>query len=420
MEQKPKLNLEPPDFSKAKLPLGEEPISVKIDPKLKLDSEPIGLAESAYKLSQDLAKIYENPIFGTFKKIEDDKKTLLSDLKSLSWDSESMKSKLDDLEKALHNPSISLAFKTAQDYEQFIKPILSSIEKKNSIGLAESLAMGYKQYLKPEFATAQSTLEQFRKTLENPTIQDSMSHLQNLGIYESGLAKAAASIVKNEDLFGSAKSLASLGQSIASDSLNYKRAQQSKTFPEIIKKEYAPIKIPENPLPKQNAQIISILEILKEQNDTLITINSEFLNFERSDLDIQNSIILLMQNQQTSYEIMIEELKAQNNGIETQVIELKKQNTTSADQIEDNRKSSRNTMIVAIFSILLSAYASYMSYKASYTIYHLEKNDNNVDNNNLLKTIEDKKIETQKQDQLIKLMEEQNAYLKKLAERESK
>lgn len=63
----------------------------------------------------------------------------------------------------------------------------------------------------------------FGKTIENPSIKDSISHLKNLGVYESGLAKAAASIAKNEDLFGSAKSLASLGQSIANDSLNYKR-----------------------------------------------------------------------------------------------------------------------------------------------------------------------------------------------------
>lgn len=114
----------------------------------------------AAKLSLDLGKAYDNPIFGTFKQIEDDKKSLLA---GLSLDSATAILKFGELEKALNSPSIASAFKSAQDYEAFTKPLLGSIAQKNYEGLAQSLAADYKQFLKPEYATTQSALEQFWK-----------------------------------------------------------------------------------------------------------------------------------------------------------------------------------------------------------------------------------------------------------------
>lgn len=443
MEKKPKLDLEPPDFSKAKLPLGDKKdILAKIVPQLPLGSEPVGaetivsqaiqdlinqqfshaepagIATAFQKIAQDIEKAYENPSLKAYMQAEEDRRALLQ-ASIDKWNEPSLQTKMREYEELLKNPAYSVALEKPTSIQDYVAQIATSFDNKN-YEAAKIALEAFNPQMNSAYSVAQSALEQIQKTIDSPSIQSYFSQLPNLEIYESGLAKAAASIANNEDLLGSSKILAEIGTSLASDSLNYKIAEQSKKFPGIIKTDYVPLKIPENPLPKQNAQMISILEILKEQNDTLITINSEFLNFERSDLDIQNSIILLMQNQQTSYEIMIEELKTQNNGIETQVIELKKQNTISAGQIEDNRKSSRQAMAVAIGSIIISIIVSVASILATYDVSAKEKIENNSDNVKLLEAIDNKTVENQKEDQLIKLMKEQNTYLKKLAERESK
>lgn len=417
MEKKPKLNLEPPDFSKAKLPLGDDAkvSSAPLTPKLPLGSEPMGLAA---RLSLDLGKAYDNPAIKAYMQAEEDRKALIQ-ASIDKWNEPSLQTKMREYAELITNPSYSIALENPDGIQGNIAKTIKAMSGKNYEDAKKALE-AFNPQMNSAYLIAQSAVEQMQKTIDSPSIQNSLSKLPNLGIYESVISKAAESIAKNEDLLGSSKILAGLGTSLASDSLNYKIAEQSKKFPEIIKTDYVPLKIPENPLPKQNAQMISILEILKEQNDTLITINSEFLNFERSDLDIQNSIILLMQNQQTSYEIMIEELKTQNNGIETQVIELKKQNTISAGQIEDNRKSSRQAMVVAIGSIIISIIVSIASILATYDVSAKEKIENDSDNVKLLEAIDNKTVENQKEDQLIKLMKEQNTYLKKLAERESK
>ncbi|MFH0710163.1 MAG: hypothetical protein V2A75_08155 [Pseudomonadota bacterium] len=448
MEKKPKLNLKTIDFSKAKLPLdeNEKPPLPSISPELDLSTngeDKKSAAQQAIEkltadfqahekskktaieqLYEEIELAYKNPIFETFKQIEDDKKTFLGGLVDSAWSAESLQSKISELEKSLNNPSIAAAFKSAQDYEAFTKPLLGSIEHKG-LGLAEALAADYKQYLKPEYATVQSAMEQFRKTIDSPSIQNTLSHLENFKTYKSGLAYATAAIENNRDLLGSSKILAGLGTSIASDSLEYKIAEQSRTIPSILKREYTPLKIPKNPLPAQNAQIISILEILKEQNDTLITVNSELLQIQTSDSDIQNNIILLMQNQQGNNEIIVNELKTQNEKIEDQLIELKKQNEKVEIQIgqkdteiAENKGANSFTRKIALWGIGISIVVGLFSIAATYHISSSEKVDNDNDNVQLLKAINDKSTESQKQDQLIKLIEEQNKYLKKLAERE--
>lgn len=429
MEKRPKLNLEPPNTTQAKLSLdeNEKPSFLSIVPKLDLNTnsedkktatqqviEKFAADFQAHEKSkktaieqlyEEIGIAYKNPIFETFKQIEEDKKTFLGGLADSAWDAVFLESKISELEKSLHNPSIASAFKSAQDYEAFTKPLFGSIEHKG-VGLAEALATDYKQYLKPEYATAQSALEQFRKTIDSPSIQNTLSHLENFEAYKAGLAYATAAIENNKDLLGSAKTITSLGKSLASDSIKKKMEDHANVTAQIIPKEYPRFELPKTSIIEQNNQLIDVLEITKEQNDSLIEQNSQLIELTKS----QSSTLIDIS----------EQMRIQNGYTDKEIQALEGQNAILADQVKDNRKSSRNTMIVAIISILLSAYTFYMSYKASYTIYHLEKNDNEKDNEKLLNTIEDKKIETQKQDQLIKLIEEQNTYLKKLTERESK
>lgn len=400
MDKTPKLNLETPDFSKAELPLGEESVSVKIDPKLKLGSEPIGLAGNAYwqKLSEDVKKVYDNPIFGTFKQIEDDKKSLLGGLAGLSLGSATAQLKLEELGKALNTPSIASAFKSAQDYETFSKPLLGSIQRKDYKGLAESLATDYKHFLKPEYATTQSALEQFWKTLESPSIQNSISQLENLGVYESGLAKAAASIAQNEDLLKSSQRLNEIGKSILNDS--FKQRMNEHNIANLRRNYIDTPPPPKNHLLEHTARIT-------DQNDQLIE-TSKLQN------DILKDIAEYMRMQSEYAEL-------QNENIEYQ-IEQKE------SEIEGNKKSASLSFWIAVASIGISVIVSAMSWWATYDVYYKEDISGQKDHQELLQAIKEssntanlaKELQYQKdvnaiqQQQMIRLnqeVEQMKAYL---------
>lgn len=392
MDQTPKLNLESPDYSKAKLPLGDESITVKIDPKLQLDSEPMGLAGAAYrqKLSEDIKKAYDNPIFETFKQIEDDKKSFLSGLADMSLGSATAQLKLGELAKALNTPSIASAFKSAQDYEAFTKPLLGSIAENNYSGLAKSLDADYKQFLKPEYATTQSALEQFHKTIESPSIKDSLSHLKNLGLYESGLAKAAASIAQNKDLLKSSQRLNEIGKSIVNDSFKQRIDQHASAnfnIPPIRN-----IEIPKNPLIEHTKHIVDqndqLIETTKLQNDILKDI-AEYMRMQSEYAELQNENV----------EYQIEQKE---------------------HEIIGNKKAANLSFWIAVISIGISVVVSAMSWWATYDVYHKEDISGQKDHQELLQAIKDssnttniaKELQYQKdvnaiqQQQLIRLNQE--------------
>lgn len=358
MEKKPKLNLEPPDFSKAKLPLGDDAkvSSAPLTPKLPLGSEPMGLAA---RLSLDLEKAYQNPIFWALKQIDDDKKLLLTKLSGSTLDAESFRSKTAEFEKALNNAGIASAFKSAQDYEAFTKPLLESIKQKGTDLFRDSLLTDYKQYLKPEYATTQSALEQFRKTISNPAIQDSISHLQNLGIYESGLVKAAASIANNEDILKASQRLNEIGKSIVNDSFKQRMDEHNVAN---LRSHYIDIpQPPKNHLLEHTARIA-------DQNDQLIETTK-----------LQNNIL----NDIAEYMRMQSEYaELQNENIEYQ-IEQKE------FEIEGNKKAASLSFWIAVISIGISIFVSAMSWWATYDVYHKEDISGQKDHQELLQAIKE-------------------------------
>lgn len=399
MEKEVKLNLDPPDLSKAKLTLEEEGNSVEMDPKLKLNSEPIGLAQ---KLVLDLEKAYENPAIKAYIKAEEDRRALIQ-ASIERWNEPSLQTKMREYEELLKSPAYAMALEVPTSIRDYAAQMANSFDSKN-YEEAKKMLEGFHPQMNTAYSVAQSALEQMQKTIDSPSIQSYLSQLPNLEIYESGLAKAAASIANNADMIKAAQSLNEIGKSIVNDSFQQRISKHATANLHVPPMK--PIEIPKNHLFEHTKQIV-------DQNDQLI----EATKLQN---DILNDMAEYMRLQNSYTDQSVKQLERQNEQIEDQLIELKKQNKIASSQISDNRKSARNTMVVAIFSILLSAYTSYMSYQASYEIYHLEKNDNDSDNEKLLKTIKDKQIEIQKQDQLIKLIEEENKYLKKLAEREPK
>lgn len=351
-------------------------------------------AEEEYqKIKKQLDSLNTSP----YMKFYEDQQKLIS-TPTEKWEDPEIKKRIEEIERL----SKSLAFSSVLDPKISLDQITDSIHKKDYKETQKLL----EKYQSQDYSLARTTLDQFEKTISNPVIQSSLA---NYGNYESKISDLARRITDNENIYEASKGLAALGKQIASDSLRNKMVEQAKyNIPEPSQKLFTEVNIPkftENPLPKQNKEIISILESIKGQNDILIKL-------EKSDQDIQNNSIVLMEQQQSNNEIMINELKSQNTNIEEQLKELKKQNKTAESQIEDNRKSSRNAMIVAIVSVLISALASYMSYKASYDIYNKEKVENDKDNLELLKAINNKKEENEKLSLLLEEFKKQNILLK--------
>ncbi len=369
-------------------------------------SKQIGLAEHFYKLSQDLEKAKENPALKALEQLKKDGKSLLNNF--LSYDSVTLDKKISELRAEASNPLIQSAL---NNQTPFIESLLKDTKIHDLDKLQKSLAFDYKQYLKPEFSATKKAIESLQQTINSPILQNSILEAPKLKAYESEVSRLSKSIANNQNLFGSAKGLAALGQRITSDSLKHKLEEQSSfAVPEIIQKNYDPIKIPANPVIGQNEEIISVLKNLQAQNETLI-------NYEQSDQEIQ-------QNQN---EIVIEELQSQNSGIQSQLKELIKQNNNVEKQlsqkeieIEENKQSNKFTRKIAILGIGISIVVGIASSIIPFYISNVEMEDNNQDNKEILKAVNNKSVQNKNMSLLIKETQIQNKLNKNIEKNQLK
>jgi hypothetical protein len=346
------------DSLKAELPLGddEKVCPIQPTPMLKID-EP---NQTVGDLSAKLAEVYINPIFDAMKKLDDDRKKLLSISGEQWYDSFSQK-KLEELQGILGNSSISAAFKTAQDYSAYTKPILESLSSKHFDSLQKLLGVDYQSYLKPEYSQAFAAITQLGNTLQSPSIQKTLSEIMGTHSYLPQLGESITKLSHNEDLLNASQSLNVIGKALSNDSFKHRMEDHAAANLRINPIEMPNIVIPKNPMIEQNNKLIEVAQI---QNSMLKDIHEE--------MQIQNSYT----------DQSVQELKKQSQGISEQIGELKKQNEKVEQQIsqkdteiKESKKSSYLALGVAFFSILISAVASYMSYKATYDIYEKEKAD---------------------------------------------
>lgn len=381
----------------------------------KAKNKEIGLAEHFNRLSKDLEKAKENPVLKAVENLEENRKTILDNLSK--YDKKTLQEKISKLKLNFSSPIVQSALVN----KQIADSITDSTIIKDLVDLQNSLNIGYKQYLKPEYLATQKAIDSLQQTINNPTIQSSILEASKLSSYESQIRKISEAIAKNQNLFESSKGLAALSAQIANDSLKYKMEEQSKlVVPEILKRDYVPIKMPENPMIKQNEEIISLLENLQEQNNTLI-------QFEKSDQEIQKSSIELTNKIQTNNEIMIQELKVQNETIEQQLNELKKHNqnlelqlSQKEQEIENNKDSNSFTRKIAIWGIAISIVVGVASSIIPFYISNTEMEDNNEDNKNLLDAINNKTIENENMSLLLKEMQLQNKINKNIEDNQIK
>ncbi|MFA6192626.1 MAG: hypothetical protein WC665_09775 [Sulfurimonas sp.] len=338
---------------------------------------------------EQIEKASNNPMMEAIQKMEADRKTLIDNATSQWYDS-SMQRTIKDYEETLK--SASQAFSTIDDYASYANPLISSLELGKFKEAQEALKYIQPQYDKT-YLSALSTIEDLKKTISSTSVQSVLPELSGLSIYEDTIKKATESIATNQSLLDATKSLSEVRHALIEDSFkqNIEDNIQANRLIEPI--YFEPIRIPDNPLVKQNEKILEqnneIIKLGKLQNKSLTDI-SEYTQEQNKDIKKQNGYIEDQINQKDI-------------------------------EIEANRKTSRNTLIIAIISIVLSIVASYMSYKATYDVYEKEKQDNNDDNKVLLEAINNKTTQNNQLSLLVKemeqqnkLIEEQNTYLKSL------
>ena len=344
-------------------------------------------------LLKQLKKATTNPSIQAIQKLEKDRMALL-DKTVAQWNEPSTLKMIKQFKDTIK--ASSSAFTSVQDLEKLSKPLFSTLELKGIEAARKSL-IDIPAHYKQSSLLATSTLKELQKTLGSSSIQSALPKLSELKFIQDSIKMATENIASNKSMMEATKSLRDVSKSIVSDSFQ-KKIENNRL--ESI--QYEPLNIPhfkiqENPLIAQNDTLIEVSNL---QNNILNDI-SEFMRLQNDAINNQ-----------------LEELKIQNNSIDNQLEELQKQNQFVEKQISQkdreidaNRKTSKNTLIIAIISILLSVIASYMSYKATFEVYEKEKVDNNKDNVILLKAINDKATQNNQLSLIIKEMKQQNKLL---------
>jgi|GEM_PF-1667576 len=366
MEKKSKLNLKTIDFSKAKLSLGddEKVSSAQSTPKLRLESETIRQTEYWSKLLKDLERASNNPSIKAYKQAEEDRKALIQTSVE-KWKEPLLQNKMKEYEKLLKNPAFTMALEKQTSIQDYVSQIVNSFNSKNYEAVKKELE-GFQPQLNSVYLAVQSAVEQMQKTLQSPSVQSSLSQLENFGVYESGLAKAADSIAKNEDMIKAAQSFNEIGKSIVKDSFQQRMNEHATANLSIMPSRN--FEIPKSPLVEHSKRIV-------EQNDQLIE-TAKLQN------DILNDMAEYMRLQNSYTDQSVKELERQNEQIEDQ-IEQKEY------EIESNSEATKHTLWIAIASIVISIIVSGVSVWATYDVYNRENISGNQDHVELLKTIKE-------------------------------
>jgi hypothetical protein len=339
--------------------------------------------KTAYELMlEQIEKASNNPMIEAIQKMEADRKKLIDNATS-QWNNSSLQETIKEYEKTLK--SASGAFSTIDDYASYVNPIISSLELKKFEEAQEAMKYIQPQYDKT-YLSALETMQDLQKTINSTSVQSVLSELSGLSGYKDTIKRATDAIATNQGLLDATKSLSDVRHFLVEDSFkqNIEDNIRANRLIEPIHIEH--LHMTENPLIKQNNEIIKLGKL---QNKSLTDI-SEYTQEQNKDIKKQNGYIEEQINQKDT-------------------------------EIKGNRRFSFWTMVIAIVSILLSVIASYMSYSATYEIYDKEKQDNNDDNKILLEAINNKTTQNNQLSLLVKemeqqnkLIEEQNTYLKSL------
>lgn len=340
---------------------------------------------------EQIEKASNSPMIDAIQKMEEDRTKLIESSTS-QWLDSSLQNTIKEYEKVLK--TASSVFSTQDDYASYVNPIISALEANKLEQAQEAMKYSLPEYNKT-YLSALETIKDLEQTIGSESVQSVLPELGGLSTYVDTIKSATDSIATNKNWIDATKSLAEVRHSLVEDSFKQNIEDNIYENRLIEPIHFEPMHIPENPLVKQNEQVL-------EQN---------------------NKIIKLGKLQNKALANISEYTQEQNKDIKEQNKDIKEQISQKNIEIEANRKTSKNTLIIAIVSIFLSMVTSYMSYDATYAVYDKEKIDNNKDNIVLLKAINDKTTQNNQLSSMInemrqqnKLLKEQNIYLKTMTQ----
>ena len=278
------------------------------------------------ELKKSVDNAYANPMLHELKRLKEDKKNIVESLVGSS----SAVDAINDLQNLLKNSGLQEAFKTIDDYKKYSDPLLDSIVNKDYMLLQKELNSAYTPYLKTSVSQAMDAIGYAEKSIAELTRNTYL----DVNKYSPSISSALKEMEKAQDLFKPAKSLTASMKQIETDMFQDKMDMLHERRIELPRMMEA-IEIPENPMIKQNEEIITSLDV---QNETLISV-SKYISSQNEKLDTQNKNI--------------------------------------ENEIKANKESAITAFRTAVASIFIAIFATLWAIWVSYDVYNKENQSNN-------------------------------------------
>ena len=288
-------------------------------------------------LKKSVDNVYTNPMLREIKRLDDDRKKIIESIQRSLPSTDA----INDLKNLLKHSGLPNAFKTIDGYKEYSNPLLDSIANKDYELLQKELQNTYTPYLKTSVSQALDAIGYAKKSIAELT---GNSYL-DVNKYSPSISSALSEMEKAQDLLNPAKLLTASIKQIETDMFQDKMDMLNERRVELPRMMEA-IKIPENPMIKQNEIIIASLDV---QNETLVSIG-KYISSQNEKLDTQN--------------INIEE------------------------EIKENKKSAKKAFWTAIASIFIAIVATVWAIWVSYDVYNKEDKSNNKQHQEVMKLLD--------------------------------
>lgn len=369
------------------------------------------------KLNEELEKYLGESTLGYLDQAEDMREKMKILLGENQTFTPSILESVKQFEEIMEHKNIPLAFQSAEEYKHFISPYQSALEEKNFDTLQSSLGLAMSSYLKPEYSATLQALESAKDGLAY-----ALTHNVDGTNYLESLKNTALGIRDDEHLLDAAKRFSTIASSIDSDIYKSEMSrlldepEHYRSYLDDTSPQQKPIELPNIPMPPafEETPFGSSFQRLighSEQQISLLKMMATHME-KQKEHTVRQITLMDLQIQKTEEQVI--SLKTQNNA-------LNQQNEMIATQAKSADKSAGEALywvkITLIVTILLSIIVSTVVYFAQ--DYSDEKN-----HKELMQAVNDKKalegqlsqLQTQiaNQNEFIRLMKEQNGYLKKI------
>lgn len=351
------------------------------------------------KLNEELKKYLGESTLGYLEQAENIREKMKMILSENPTSTSSILDSAKRFKEIMAHQNIPLAFQSAEDYKDFIAPYQSALEEKNLNALQSSLGLAISSYLKPEYSVTLQALESAKDGLAYALAHDVDGATDRL----DSIKNIALGTRNEEGLLDMAKKFSTIASSIDSDIYKSK-------LDRLIKNPTAYRPEIELDVPSLQATRFSEMPVFKFEDSPLGRQNQELIEHSQQ----QTSLLKMMadhmekQKEHTARQITLMDLQIQKAEEQLETIKIQ---ATSAD--ESANKALFWVKITLILSIIVST-----------VVYFAQDYSDEKKYKELVKAVNDKKalesqlsqlqIQNVNQNEFIRLMKEQNDYLKKI------